>query len=327
MRAFGRGTLEFIGGSNRKVLAYVRRDDRETIVVVANLSRTVQPASLNLQPFAGMIPVEMAGLTAFPRIGDQPYFLTLGAYACYWFVLQHEPAQVTPRASAAPEAKDAIAETLPALLMGVEWKNVLDSGTRTVLERQALAPFLQRQRWFASKAREIRRVSFSDWAPMRKGPEPAFLAIVAVEYADGWSDAYFLPLSLTTGENAERTLRESPGSVIARITGARKGAIVDAVMDDSSCDLMLEMVDGGREIASARGSMAAARIASPQSNPQSAIRSPQSRWHRGSGDQRHDLVEGQRPAQLLRGRGARPGSIRHQFPLVAGAAHGRRAPS
>src|SRR2546425_11623659 len=30
-RVFGRGSIEFVGGSNRKVLAYLRRDDRQTM--------------------------------------------------------------------------------------------------------------------------------------------------------------------------------------------------------------------------------------------------------------------------------------------------------
>ena len=36
-RVFGRGSLEFMGCPNRKVLAYLRRDDRETILIVVNL--------------------------------------------------------------------------------------------------------------------------------------------------------------------------------------------------------------------------------------------------------------------------------------------------
>jgi maltose alpha-D-glucosyltransferase / alpha-amylase len=99
-RVFGRGSLEFVGCPNRKVLAYLRRDERETILVVANLSRAVQPAEFDLTAFAGLIPIEMGGLTEFPRIGDKPYFLTLGAYACYWFTLQHDTMQMTPRAAA-----------------------------------------------------------------------------------------------------------------------------------------------------------------------------------------------------------------------------------
>ena len=76
-RVFGRGSLQFVGCSNRKVLAYLRRDERETILVVANLSPFVQPAELQLKPFAGLIPVEMSGLTEFPRIDDHPYPVTL----------------------------------------------------------------------------------------------------------------------------------------------------------------------------------------------------------------------------------------------------------
>src|SRR5262245_2246307 len=148
-RVFGRGAIEFVGCANRKVLAFLRRDDREIVLIVANLSRSVQPAELDLKALAGMVPIEMTGLTEFPRIGEQPYFLTLGGYATYWFALQREPMQMTPRAASTADPNAAIVESLPALLMGVDWQNVLDGGTRAVLERQALRPYLQRQRWFA----------------------------------------------------------------------------------------------------------------------------------------------------------------------------------
>ena len=76
-KVFGRGTLEFLHPPNRKVLAYVRRHEDELVLCVANLSRTVQPVELDLSAFTGMTPVEMLGLTEFPRIGELPYFLTL----------------------------------------------------------------------------------------------------------------------------------------------------------------------------------------------------------------------------------------------------------
>jgi maltose alpha-D-glucosyltransferase/alpha-amylase len=86
--AFGLGDLAFIEPVNRKVLAYLRRDDRDTILCVANLSRSVQPVELDLSAFAGFTPVEMIGYTDFPVIGHAPYFLTLGPYGFYWFELQ-----------------------------------------------------------------------------------------------------------------------------------------------------------------------------------------------------------------------------------------------
>ena len=65
----------------------MRRHGDDTILCVANLSRTVQPVELDLARFQGMIPVEMLGLTEFPRIGELPYFVTLSGYGFYWFRL------------------------------------------------------------------------------------------------------------------------------------------------------------------------------------------------------------------------------------------------
>jgi maltose alpha-D-glucosyltransferase/alpha-amylase len=87
-KVFGRGTIEFLSPPNRKALAYVRRYRDDVILCVANLSRTVQPAELDLSAFAGLTPVEMLGYTEFPTIGAAPYFLSLGPYDFYWFELQ-----------------------------------------------------------------------------------------------------------------------------------------------------------------------------------------------------------------------------------------------
>jgi maltose alpha-D-glucosyltransferase/alpha-amylase len=283
--AFGRGTLEFVGCSNRKVLAYLRRYDHETILVVANLARTMQPTELDLQEFAGRVLVEMTGLTEFPRIGLQPFFLSLGPYAAYWFVVHREPAEVTLRSAApSPDQNRAIAESLPELLVGVNWQNVLDGGTRQVLERQALAPFLQRQRWFASKSRQIRRAGFSDWMEIRKSTNPAFITILSVDYTDGWSESYFVPLSLVSGADAERALRDAPATVLARIEGARKGAIIDGFADDDTCDRLLGLVNDASEIATARGTLVGSRILEHLD-----LTDPH-RWVRGSGDQSNSVA-------------------------------------
>jgi len=86
--AFGLGTLEFLEPANRKILAYVRRHGTDVILCVANLSRSIQPAMLDLEAFVGMTPVEMLGYTDFPEIGREPYFITLAPYGFYWFELQ-----------------------------------------------------------------------------------------------------------------------------------------------------------------------------------------------------------------------------------------------
>jgi maltose alpha-D-glucosyltransferase/alpha-amylase len=70
------------------VLAYVRTFEKEQVLIVNNLSGTVQAVELDLSSLAGAIPVEMFGQSLFPRIGTQPYLLTLGPHAFYWFRLR-----------------------------------------------------------------------------------------------------------------------------------------------------------------------------------------------------------------------------------------------
>ncbi len=88
-KVFGRGSIEFLRPTNTRVLVYVRRYQEDIILCVANLARSVQPVELDLRQFEGFVPREMLGYTEFPRIGELPYFLTLGPYAFYWFELQH----------------------------------------------------------------------------------------------------------------------------------------------------------------------------------------------------------------------------------------------
>jgi len=87
-RAFGRGSIEFLKSANHRVLAYVRRLDAETVLVVNNLSGTAQAVELDLHGLAGAIPIEMFGRSLFPRIRERPYVMTLGPYDFFWFKLR-----------------------------------------------------------------------------------------------------------------------------------------------------------------------------------------------------------------------------------------------
>jgi maltose alpha-D-glucosyltransferase/alpha-amylase len=100
--SFGRGSMEFLTPSNPKVLAYLRQYHDEILLVVANLSRSVQCAELDLSRFRGRIPVELFGRTKFPAIGELPYVLTFGPYACYWFRLEWGSADAEPLTAQLP---------------------------------------------------------------------------------------------------------------------------------------------------------------------------------------------------------------------------------
>ena len=88
---FGRGSIEFLGCQNRSVLAFLRRTDSQTVLCVNNLSEYAQPAELDLSAFLGRVPVELTGSHRFPAVADRPYFLSLGGYDFFWFLLEGGP--------------------------------------------------------------------------------------------------------------------------------------------------------------------------------------------------------------------------------------------
>jgi maltose alpha-D-glucosyltransferase/alpha-amylase len=255
-RVFGRGSIEFLPPQNRKVLAYVRRYEDDTVLCVANLARSVQPVELDLQRFKGLVPVEMLGMTEFPRIGDLPYFLTLPGYAFYWFRLQQAPSSHTARV-----APDVVPDRphAPALFVGAAWDALLDGNVRTLIERDLLVPFLQRQRWFGGKARAVKAARFADWGLLRRGAQPLFLTLLDVAFEDGSHDRYFLPLAVSPYADARALEERAPHAVLATLTGARRGLLFDGWLDDRFARMLLEAVERQELIATRRGSVRALR--------------------------------------------------------------------
>ena len=84
---FGRGSLDFLHPENRKVLAFTRSYDDETVLCVYNLARSSQPVRLDLSRYRGMTPVDLQYRVPFPRVEEQPYQLALNEYGFYWFLM------------------------------------------------------------------------------------------------------------------------------------------------------------------------------------------------------------------------------------------------
>jgi maltose alpha-D-glucosyltransferase/alpha-amylase len=258
-QTFGRGSIEFLESPNRKVLAFVRQYGNETILVVANLSRAMQSAELDLSRFGGRVPVEMLDRTELPRIGTLPYFFTFGPYSFYWLLLL-EPAAIPATTRLAPRAAESAAETLPPLLVGSVWDQLLDGYVRTLLERRYLQPYLARQSWFTSTVCGAAPIRIADWIVLRpgstgnKGPDPLFLLFVCVACEDGGDERYVLPLAMASNAAAETVRQEAPHTILARVTGARSGVLYEALLDDAAMRL-LDIVETRGELRTAHGAI------------------------------------------------------------------------
>ena len=86
-KVFGRGEMTLLQPHNRAILAYIRHDATDTILVVANLSSQPQRVELDLTAYTGRVPREILGKGEAPPIETGPYALTLGPYACSWLRL------------------------------------------------------------------------------------------------------------------------------------------------------------------------------------------------------------------------------------------------
>jgi maltose alpha-D-glucosyltransferase/alpha-amylase len=252
-RAFSRGTIAFLDPSNSKVLAFIRRHERETLLIVANLSRFVQYVELDLRAYEGCYPVELFGLNAFPRIGSLPYLLTLGPHAFYWFELRGEEGlkpQAVPEAAAAPAVRHR----------GDVERLVLGPG-RAALEA-GLAAALPRRRWFGDKATGLKGLTIADAipVPLPDVERPAWIVIARVQPAQGSAVHYALPLRLLTGDEAAAARRERPGSVLVEVeldAPAPPAVVLDAASDAAFAGALLEVIRRRRKLAGEAGTLVA----------------------------------------------------------------------
>jgi len=251
-KAFGRGSIEFLHPDNRKILAFVRRYQEERILVVANLSRFVQGVELELSGFNGMVPVELFGRTAFPPIGESPYFLSLGPHAFYWFAL--EPQRVeAPLAIAAPDSQ------VPTLVVTGSWESTFRGRGKAALEA-VLPHYLKPRRWFGGKARAMRSVNIIEAIPIAQGRErPKFyVTLLRVDYFEGEAETYVLPLAFAAGGRADQVLREFPQAAVVRLeVEGEEGLLFDALWDEGFCGALLQAIARRRRFDGTAGELAA----------------------------------------------------------------------
>ncbi len=250
--AFGRGTLTFLYPSNRKVLAFIREFDGERILIVTNLSRSVQYVELDLASDRTRVPVEMTGATDFPPISDLPYLLTLGPYASYWFLL------TTPNEAMLDQRVDEGDATWKRVSVAGSWERVFTGRARTSLE--ALLPrFLRSRRWFGGKARRIRSTSIVDAVPLSGDPPAAVLLLVSVEYTDGDPETYVLNLAHATGARADAIRSEHARAVVCELRADNEdGVLYGATESEEVGALLLQAFARRRTFRGRAGTVVAA---------------------------------------------------------------------
>ena len=208
---FGIGDIEFLLPENGKVLAFLRRTEEEQILVVANLSRSVQFAELDLEEYEGRVPLEIFGRTRFPRIGRLPYLLTLGPYDFYWFDLSKR---------SSPVHYDDVNAQVPIIDCQSGWPALLSGADKQRIER-ALPEVLARRRWFGGKSRMVDMVEIVEQIPFELGNGQLSLKVVMsfldVHYENEGRERFVLPLAYAEGELARRLVEDHSWAALLRL--------------------------------------------------------------------------------------------------------------
>jgi maltose alpha-D-glucosyltransferase/alpha-amylase len=229
---FGRGDLQFIESDNRRVVAFTRSWQDQTLLVVANLSENAQFAELDLSPYRSRQPVELFGGVRFPAVDARPYLLTLGPHAFYWFSLEPRTVdQIVVRPL-------AVAGATPEVEMAAEGESLLRPAHLQQLEPH-LCRYLSAQPWCGGEARRLLRCQVEDAVPVHAR---GALLVIRAEFSDGEPELYLVTVAVSTGTEAERVAQQSPQTVLARLGSNGTATLLHSGLSDPA--FCLSLLDG-----------------------------------------------------------------------------------
>ena len=185
----------------------------------------------------------MSGNTAFPRIGELPYLLTLAAYGFFWFQVSKSDAQQAGPPPAQPE--------LFTLVLTKGLGSLLEGRERQAVERTILPNYITTRRWFGAKGGRVQAVRLQDYAVMknRAGQESFLLPSFRVEMRSGEHQTYSMPLAFEEGESDANL----PYAVARVRHGRRTGLAFGAASSPDFTLTALDAIRDGREVATVGG--------------------------------------------------------------------------
>jgi maltose alpha-D-glucosyltransferase/alpha-amylase len=220
-QAFGRGTQRFLRPMNRKVLAYLREYDGESILCVANVSRAAQAVELDLSEFAGRVPVELSGRMSFPKIGQLTYLITLPPYGFAWFLLSTD-AEAPAWSSATPGRQDE----MYTFVLRNGLADIVSGKARHVLQHELLPGYIAQRRWFQNKDEEVGGVEISAFDALPGAGQEAMFVELCLHVNERF-ERYTLPLTVAW-EDATPHPFEAPLALARVRRGRRVGLLTDA---------------------------------------------------------------------------------------------------
>ncbi len=226
MEALQNGDIEILEPENRAVLCFIRKTEKEKILVTANLSKHTEYVELPLPQYKNFTPLELFGNKEFPAISDPPYFLTLGPHAFYWFSL----------ISRKSDAINVETKQIEIDLKNESSESIFIDKKKESSLTTALKQFLPTCRWYAGKGDRIEEICLIDYAKIKISFGQVFFLLIKVNFYHKESQLYFIPVCFGYEKEMEKILSENPQRVILKLINEKNyntGIMYDAIINDS----------------------------------------------------------------------------------------------
>lgn len=235
-KAFGFGSFELIRTENSKVLAFIRIYENEIILVITNLSRFAESASLGLEKFAGYVPHELFHQNPFPAIKEEPYNITLGPYTYFWMNLTPSNSIMHHEAS----------EEKSRLFVHKNWKHIFQDRLKSHMEKETIPKFLARMRWFERKSATVAHARIVTHISIG-GSE---LCLLEVGYREiPLIDTYLLAISYAAKPEADQMMLDNPQSLISQIlVDSQEGILYDSIYNEEFRNALFTMIRNKKRV-------------------------------------------------------------------------------
>jgi maltose alpha-D-glucosyltransferase/alpha-amylase len=231
-KVFGRGSFSILNCTNSKIFAFVRELEDEILLVVVNLSRYTQIATIDAKKFAGLVPEEVFGKTIFPIIKEHPYLIMLGPYDYYWFILGKNP-----------EETGITEEFTNALSLKRHWEEIFRGEALIALEENILPHYLLHCRWFGSKTKKINKLQIIENILFKLPTTNSHILILKISFSDGQEEFYQVALSFLFKHAALSIIENYPQAIICDIrVDENDGILYDCIYDEYLQQLLFKIL-------------------------------------------------------------------------------------
>lgn len=241
--AFSRGSIRFLKTNNPKIIAFIREFQEERLLIVANLSRSVQFVRLNLEDYSGWNIRELFSNLQFPSITSSPYIINFGSYDYFWFRLQQPDSGIIQQPV-----------KIPQFSYPVQCTSILECPNLETLNSIFIRYFSKYLPHLTESS--ILSSQIIDQVHIGALKDKEFFIIINIEYTDGLSEKCCIPVSYAVEPESHEIKEKTPDLVIVEFTrGDKKGIFFESLENQKFQSLIFNLIRGMKKSKGIRGSL------------------------------------------------------------------------